>query len=147
MANWEIWAIAAGILVALELFSGTFYLLMLAVGAIAGAASASLGSAGAVQLTVASVVAIAATLLLRRSRFGMQHKVDAARDPNVNPDIGQSIKVENWEGGSDERRTARVLYRGAQWDVELEKGNAAEPGHFVIREVRGNRLIVAKPHH
>jgi hypothetical protein len=38
---------------------------------------------------------------------------------------------------------ARVMYRGAMWDVELEAGAAAQPGSFIIREVRGNRLIVA----
>ena len=37
MADWVMWLVAAGVLVALELFSGTFYLLMIAIGALAGA--------------------------------------------------------------------------------------------------------------
>jgi hypothetical protein len=37
---------------------------------------------------------------------------------------------------------ARVMYRGAMWDVELAPGQAAAPGVFTIREVRGSRLIV-----
>ena len=36
MADWIMWLVAAGVLVALELFSGTFYLLMVAIGALAG---------------------------------------------------------------------------------------------------------------
>jgi hypothetical protein len=35
------------------------------------------------------------------------------------------------------------MYRGALWDVELAPGVTATPGQFVIREVRGSRLIVA----
>ena len=38
---------------------------------------------------------------------------------------------------------ARVPYRGAQWDVELLPGHHARPGSFVIREIRGSRLLVA----
>ncbi|HEU6455220.1 MAG TPA: NfeD family protein, partial [Roseateles sp.] len=37
------WWIAAGVLVAIELGTGTIYLLMLAVGAVAGALAAHLG--------------------------------------------------------------------------------------------------------
>ena len=41
MADWIMWLIAAGVLVALELFSGTFYLLMMALGMYLIAASPS----------------------------------------------------------------------------------------------------------
>ncbi|MDB5838072.1 MAG: NfeD family protein, partial [Herminiimonas sp.] len=44
--------------------------------------------------------------------------------------------------------TARAIYRGAAWDVDLAAGEIAQPGIFIIREVRGNRFIVSnKPGH
>ncbi|GGX89319.1 NfeD family protein [Massilia dura] len=144
MADWIMWLIAAGVLVALELFSGTFYLLMIALGALAGALVASLRIDLPGQMLAAALVAVAATVLLRRRRRNEPAKVDAARDPNVNQDIGQPVHVPQWHGNA-----ARVMYRGALWDVELEgkpaPGTAPEAGTFTIREVRGSTLIVGVP--
>ncbi|KQQ36029.1 NfeD family protein [Duganella sp. Leaf126] len=144
MADWSFWLIAAGVAVTIELFVGTFYLLMIAVGLLFGALAAAMNLALPVQTLVAALVGVAATLALRRSRFGrMGTRVDAERDPNVNLDIGQTITVPAWQDG-----VARVMYRGALWDVELERTasvgpTTAAPGQYVIREVRGSRLIVA----
>lgn len=139
MADWSYWLAAAGVTVILELFSGTFYLLMIAIGLAAGSAAALLGLGGAVQLLVAALVGAGATVALRRSRYGkQQERVEAGRDPNVNLDIGQTVHVPEWQDNA-----ARVMYRGALWDVELAPGGTAAPGQFTIREVRGSRLIVA----
>nr|WP_315212936.1 NfeD family protein [uncultured Duganella sp.] len=142
MADWSYWLVAAGAIVIVELFIGTFYLLMIAIGLAAGALAALLGLGLALQTLVAALVGVAATVALRRSRFGKQGgRVQAERDPNVNMDIGQTVNVPAWQDGS-----ARVMYRGALWDVELERSaleaNPA-PGQYKIREVRGSRLIVA----
>ncbi|WP_343731318.1 NfeD family protein [Duganella sp.] len=139
MADWSYWLAAAGLTVILELFSGTFYLLMIAIGLAAGSAAALLGLGGEVQLLVAAVVGAGATGVLRRSRFGRQQgSVQAERDPNVNLDIGQTVHVPEWRDNA-----ARVMYRGALWDVELAPGGTPAPGQYTIREVRGSRLIVA----
>ena len=138
MADWIMWLIAAGVLVALELFSGTFYLLMIALGALAGALVASLRIDLPGQMLAAALVAVIATVLLRRRRRNEPARVDASRDPSVNQDIGQPVQVPQWDGNS-----ARVMYRGALWDVELSPGTAAQAGTFRIVEVRGSRLIVA----
>jgi len=139
MSDWSYWLAAAGVTVILELFSGTFYLLMIAIGLVAGAVAAFLGLGEVVALLVAAVVGVAATFVLRRSRYGkQQQRVQAERDPNVNLDIGQTVNVPAWQDGA-----ARVMYRGALWDVELAPGSNAAPGPYTIREVRGSRLIVA----
>ncbi|MBI1890806.1 MAG: NfeD family protein [Burkholderiales bacterium] len=142
MADWVMWVILAGVLVVFELFTGTFYLLMIAIGMIAGSLVAGLGGSVSMQLIAAAAVGVLATALLRRSGFGKLPRTDAAGDPNVNIDIGQILSVESWSNLSGEHHTARVRYRGAMWDVDLAHGEAAEPGEFVIHEVRGNRLIV-----
>jgi membrane protein implicated in regulation of membrane protease activity len=139
MSDWSYWLAAAGVTIILELFSGTFYLLMIAIGLVAGAVAAFFGLGEVVSLLVAAVVGVAATVVLRRSRYGrQQQRVQAERDPNVNLDIGQTVNVPAWQDGA-----ARVMYRGALWDVELAPGSNAAPGPYTIREVRGSRLIVA----
>jgi membrane protein implicated in regulation of membrane protease activity len=130
-----IWLALAGVLVILEMFSGTFYLLMIALGMVAGATAAWLSLAAELQVLLAALVGAAATAALRRRR---PRKSDAARDPNINLDIGQNLHVAHWHDG-----TARVMYRGALWDVELGGGAIPEAGDFRIVEVQGNRLIVA----
>ena len=142
MADWSYWLVAAGAAVIVELFIGTFYLLMIAIGLAAGALAASLGLGMAAQTLVAALVGIGATVALRRSGFGkLGSRVQAERDPNVNMDIGQTVNVPAWQDGS-----ARVMYRGALWDVELDRsasGPNPAPGQYKICEVRGSRLIVA----
>jgi membrane protein implicated in regulation of membrane protease activity len=138
MADWITWFLAAGVLVIVELLTGTFYILMLAIGVAAGGLAALAGAGVAAQTATASVVGVLATAILWRSRFGKPVRSDAATDANVNLDIGQTITVPAWQDG-----TARVMYRGAMWDVELAPGSKPEAGHCTIRAVRGSRLIVA----
>lgn len=143
MGAWIVWFVLAGVVVILEIFTGTFYLLMIALGLLAGGIAALAGTADWIQLTAAAVVGVAATYALRRKRIGIAPTVDAARDPNVNLDIGQSIAIESWRQPEGGIPSARATYRGAMWDVELASGAVARPGTFVIVEIRGNRLVVS----
>jgi membrane protein implicated in regulation of membrane protease activity len=138
MADWTWWLALAGALVIFELFTGTFYILMIAIGVACGAIAALAGLSMPSQILSAAAVGILSTGLLHRSRFGAPGRKDTTRDPNVNMDIGQSVKVDSWTDGK-----ARVMYRGAPWDVELGPGALAEAGSFRIVEVQGSRLIVA----
>jgi membrane protein implicated in regulation of membrane protease activity len=143
MTDWIMWFTAAGALVILEMFTGTFYLLMIGLGMAAGGLAALAGVRTDLQLVLAAVVGAAATFALHRSRFGKLNRTQASRDVNVNLDIGETVNVAAWnEGGG--APTARVQYRGALWDVELEAGDAPVAGSFIIREVKGNRLIVGQ---
>ena len=138
MNDWVLWLVMAGVLVVFELFTGTFYVLMIAIGMGVGALAALMGMTVPVQTLIAAAVGVAATLVLHRSRFGKPFRGNSARDPNVNIDIGQRLTVGEWQGGK-----ARVMYRGALWDVELGQGAIPESGSFKIVEVQGSRLIVA----
>ena len=138
MNAWMIWLALAGALVVFELFTGTFYVLMIAIGMAVGALAALSGMSTPAQIAIAAVVGVAATGLLHRSRLGRPLKQDAARDPNVMLDIGQTVHVDTWHQG-----TARVMYRGAPWDLDLAPGSIAGAGTYRIVEVQGSRLIVA----
>ena len=138
MDDWMIWLVITGVLVVFELFTGTFYVLMIAIGTAFGAILATMGMAPSMQFLAAAVVGVVATGVLHRSRFGRPAKGDAARDPNVNLDIGQNVNVDAWSDGK-----ARVMYRGAMWDIDLAPGALPGAGAFRIVEVRGSRLVVA----
>ena len=138
MSDWMNWLVGAGILVIAELFTGTFYLLMIAIGLAFGGIAAMLGVSGPIQTLIAAGVGMVATAVLHRSRFGRPAKSNPTRDPNVNLDIGARVAVPHWQEGR-----ARVMYRGALWDVELGPGAQPEAGEYRIVEVQGNRLIVA----
>jgi len=142
MDNWMMWSVLAGAALILEMFSGTFYLMMLALGLAAGGLAALAGVSIALQLVTAAIVGICATYGLRRNKLGKQEKNNAARDPNVNLDIGHVINIEQWETHTDHSHTARAMYRGAMWDVQLEHGAQATPGSFMITEIQGSKLIV-----
>ncbi|AJP57423.1 NfeD-like family protein 1 [Pandoraea vervacti] len=135
-----LWFGVAGLIVVLELASGTFYLLMVALGVAAGGIAALLRADWPLQWVSAAIVAGVAVWLLRRSRFGQRRiKVDVSADPNTILDIGQRLHVQAWRPDGQ----ARAMYRGAEWDVELLPGEAPDAGWFVIREIRGSRLYVA----
>lgn len=134
-----IWFVAAVALVIVELNTGTFYLLMVAVGLAAGGVGALLGLSPGAQTLVAALVAAVLIAGLRRTRFGKLRRGTAASDPDVNIDIGQELDVPAW----DVNRCARVPYRGADWNVELAPDCAAAPGRYRIVAVRGSTLVVS----
>ncbi|MFM0741019.1 NfeD family protein [Paraburkholderia xenovorans] len=136
------WWIGAGVLIVLELISGTFYLLMIALGFVAAAIAHIAGAAADLQFAVAAVVALAAVLVLRRSRFGRRTRKEASKNPDVNLDIGQTVTVLAWH-----ERRARVNYRGAAWDVELADNEPENAQLYEIAELRGSCLVVVASRH
>jgi membrane protein implicated in regulation of membrane protease activity len=140
MAESTIWWLLAGAAVAIELVTGTFYLLMLAIGLAAAAIAAHAGATVSAQLVIAAVVgggAVAAWHLLR----GRQPTAPAAgANRDVNLDIGETVLVAAWNAD----RTATVKYRGASWTVAYAGEGIPAPGPHRVRQVVGSRLIVEK---
>jgi membrane protein implicated in regulation of membrane protease activity len=130
-----VWWLAAGALVAVELVTGTFYLLMLALGAVAGALGAYMGLSVTAQVIVAALLGGGATVgwHLKRSR----QPATAPADQNL--DIGRAVHVEHWAGDG----SARVSYRGASWAVRFAGSGKPHPGEHVIVALDGNELRVA----
>jgi membrane protein implicated in regulation of membrane protease activity len=140
MADSTWWWLLAGALVALELLTGTFYLLMLALGAVAGALAAHAGLPLAGQIVTAAVVgavAVAAWYWRSRRQPG-DPSVRSLR--SVNLDVGEVLQIDTWNPDG----TASVMYRGARWSVIQRPGNAPVPGSYRVAELVGNRLLVEK---
>ncbi len=140
MADSTLWWLAAGILVAAELTTGTFYLLMLAAGLAAGALAAHGGLSATAQVMVAALVGGGAVLAWHLLRPRPQAGQDIRTNPDVNLDIGETVQVSAWlPDGS-----TQVRYRGAQWQAVPSAGSAPAPGAHRIVEVRGSQLVLEK---
>lgn len=134
MDNYTLWFIAAAVVVAAELFVGTLYLLVVALGAGAGGVIALVGGAVWMQFAAAALIAVAGFGWVRRKS---RSTVNASPSTGLSFDAGQPVEVvEQREDGS-----LRVAYRGSQWDADREPG--AGGGPYVIKEVRGTRLLLA----
>jgi membrane protein implicated in regulation of membrane protease activity len=140
MAESTIWWLLTGTAVAVELVTGTFYLLMLAMGLAAGALAAHAGAAVTVQIIVAALIGGGAVAgwHLKRGRRPPGPAASANRD--VNLDIGEIVHVDAWNADG----TASIKYRGANWTVIPEGGAVQTTGAHRVREVIGNRLVVEK---
>ena len=139
----SVWWLAAGVLVAAELATGTFYLLMVALGCAAGALAAHAGQGSAVQIVAAALVGGGATAAWHIKRLREPKAEPADRNRDVNLDIGQSVHIAAWaDDGS-----ARVPYRGAAWTVRLADSargvGTPMPGPHIIVAMHGNELRVA----
>ncbi|HEX5634254.1 MAG TPA: NfeD family protein, partial [Gemmatimonadales bacterium] len=119
-----LWWLAAGVAVAAELATGTFYLLMVALGLAAGALAAHLGLATGSQFVAAALVGGGATAgwHWRRARAPRSAPVRENRDANL--DVGEHVHVAAWDSDG----TAHVQYRGSTWSARLQPGAAPRPG-------------------
>lgn len=140
MADSTMWWLLAGALVALELFTGSFYLLMLALGLGAGALAAHLGSGLTTQLVVAALIGSAAVVALHLVKRRQPGDPSVRSLRSVNLDVGEVVHVDTWRDDG----TASVKYRGTQWTVILAPDTLAEPGAFRVQELVGSRLRVTK---
>lgn len=140
MADSTWWWLLAGALVTMELLSGTFYLLMLAMGAAVAAIAAHLGMPLVVQMVVASVAGLVSVAVWHQFKKRRPGDPSARAQRSVNLDVGEIIQVDVWlPDGS-----AQVKYRGAQWRVVQRPGNAPVPGAYRVAELVGSSLLVDK---
>lgn len=133
-----LWWVVAGVLVVAELTTGTFYLLMIAGGLVAGALAAHLGASAAVQVTAAALVGGGATAVWHWSRSKLPRPAPASQNKDVNLDVGEQVTVQAWTADG----TARVAYRGTEWRALLAPGAAPHAGACRITAVEGNSLVL-----
>lgn len=132
------WWVATGVLVALELTTGTFYLLMVAVGTAAGALAAHAGLPFNGQLVVAAALGGAGVALWHRHRQKAPAGPRAAENPDLNLDVGSRVQVPAWGPGGQ----ARITHRGAAWNARYAGSGEPLPGEHVIVAVEGSQLVL-----
>lgn len=133
MAPYVYWFLLALGLVILELATGTFYMLVLALALAIGGVAALFGLSESIQFTLSAVAGVVGTLILQRVR-----RAKSAHEPNQSLDIGQLVQNVSWRKDG----SARVFYRGTEWDAEPEHKDTPHEGPFYIKELRGSTLII-----
>lgn len=130
------WAILGLALVIVEMLTGTFYLLMLGVAAFGAAGAAWLDLPFGVQIVVAAIVSAIGC-------YGVHvHRAKSRKEQMPSIDAGKPATFEAWTDPA--ARMARVSYRGASWDAQVEGAETPEPGSLVyVVNTNGNTLQVA----
>jgi membrane protein implicated in regulation of membrane protease activity len=142
MSESTIWWLIAGATVAMELATGTFYLLMLSIGLVAAAVSAQLGFDLTTQLLTAAFFGGGAVALWHWRNSRQPQAAPAGSNRDVHIDIGEPVCVEHWNPDG----TASVRYRGANWTAipAHPLAGTQATGIFRITELIGNRLVIEK---
>ena len=141
MSESTLWWLLAGAAVAVELATSTFYLLMIALGFVAGALAAHLGLAMVGQIVVAAAVGGGAVFAWHWQRSKSPAPLPANANRDVNLDIGEPVQVVQWNADG----TTTVKFRGANWTaVAANPAESAGTGSFRIKEMLGNRLVIEK---
>ena len=138
------WWLLMGSLIVLELLTGTFYLLMLSLGAGASAIAAQAHLTPQSQMVLGALVGGLAVMVWHLYSKKHHFRVDSARNEDLHLDIGETVQVLAW----DNNRETLVKHRGAQWIALLAPGQTSSLGPHRIVEIVGSRLILEKlePH-
>ena len=135
MSDYWMWWIAGAALIAAELVTGTFYLLVIGLALVCGGVAAWLGAAIPVQWLIAAALGVVGTVLLQRWKRGLA----ASTPPQKGLDIGQMVQVQSWGSAG----TARVAYRGSTWDAEVATPDTPRTETMYIAGMRGSVLLLS----
>jgi membrane protein implicated in regulation of membrane protease activity len=140
MELWLLWVVAGFVLVIAELVTGTFYLLVIGIGAFAGAVVAWAGGNELVQAVAGSAVALAGAFAVHH--WHLRERASTPAGSNL-LDRGQAVVLEGWV--DEKARVARVKYRGAWWDARLKDpdGHPSPGSTLYIDSQEGSTLVVA----
>lgn len=129
------WVVTGIALIIVEMLTGTFYLLVLGVAALAAAAAAWFGLGFWVQAVITAVVSVCGVILVKRSRG------DVKQAAGQTLDVGQTVTLDSWVSEPD--GLARVKYRNAQWEAQVVGERVSGGTVFYIHAVDGNTLRVS----
>lgn len=137
-----LWVLAALALFGIEMLLGTFYLLVLSIGCLAGALLAFTGVQAAWQFTACAVFAIVGGFVIHRMKQ-QSSRDDKQAQQLQNLDVGQTVSVTKWlPDGS-----AQVQYRGSVWLAKAAPNVELKPGIFTIEKIDGSCLILHQQLH
>lgn len=136
---WVAWVIVALVLAGVEITTLDLIFIMLAVGALAGAAGAALGLALVLQVIIAGGAALAALLVIRP--VAIRHlRTPIDTRTGIAALVGrQAVVVERVDG-----ITGRVKLAGELWSARsFDPHEAIEPGRTVdVVQIEGATAIV-----
>ena len=136
MEHFLAWAVVGLLLVITELLTGTFYLLMLGIAGFGAALAAWLGFGFGLQAVVFVVVS-------GLGCYGVHVYRARNQAQQMKPiDAGQPASFESWVDQA--AGLARVRYRGASWEAQIDGPSALQPGTVLyVLATEGNTLRVS----
>lgn len=144
METSTIWWLFSGAFVALELITGTFYLLMFALGLATAAVCAHIGLGITAQMLIGALVGGGAVVGWHVKRSA-RNIASATSDSNadVHIDIGSVVQVGHWDASG----ATLVIHRGASWSARLIQQSSRDEalskiGSHRIVAVEGNTLVL-----
>lgn len=132
--HWIWWILAIALLIG-EITSGTFYLLTVALGLGIAGLVAYLGHSWQLQ-SLAAIISCA-TGIAYVHNWKRKHACKARPSEYA----GHSVTIIQWHGDG----TARVSYRGTEWDAEIHDSAAKEKtkdSQWHIKKAKGSCLII-----
>ena len=135
MPSYAYWFLLALGLLAIEMLTGTFYMLILSAAVGMGGLAALLGWDMPIQIACSVITGMIGVTVLRKMKGA-----GIAKSEDQNLDAGQMVRLITWNNDG----TARVHFRGAEWDAELEEFNPGmeQPAALYIKSVQGLKLIL-----
>ncbi|MFC3874557.1 NfeD family protein [Neisseria musculi] len=132
------WLIAAALVLILELFAGTVYLLVVSAALFGAGLAALLFDNHAVSTTTAAVLATAGIVWVNR-RLKSRRKTGNGETALDDLDVGQTVHINRRLHGN----RYEVHYRGAVWQAEAANALAvSQPQTAVITGKNGNVLLI-----
>ena len=132
------WALAIAAFV-LEIFSGTFYLLVLSIAfLLTGILNATIQPALAVNITVCAVLAIIGIFIVASLQRRKKLIPESQNTQYDDLDIGQSVTIAQNNGGG----LYQVHYRGTIWQAHAQKQDLSQNTQAKIVNRNGNILEI-----
>lgn len=131
-----LWCVAALVVVGLEMFAGTVYLLAVAAGAAVAAFLSFLDFSFSAELFGCGVTTVLGAVAVRSIRRRMP---EGEAEAIQKLDVGQRVFVEAVRRDG----TSEVRYRGAPWRARSESG-ALSRGTWTIVRVDGTELVLGE---
>lgn len=138
MSAYIIWLAIGLLLLILELFTGTFYLLMFSIAFAGGGIAAAFRLNFSLQLLIAAIIGTIGIIMLRK--WHKTRQKDQQTSP-FNLDAGNTVKVGSWR----EDGTTRVHYRGTEWDARSIDNSHLDHHVYEIVTIE-NSVLIIKPH-
>ena len=136
LPHYSLWLIVAAALAGLEMLTGTFYLLLMSMAALAGCLAALAGFSGTQQLLVFGAFA-----LMEALAFVAYRRKHPAKQTDNFMDVGNTVVFKDTTPDG----SWLVRYRGSDWQALPASEATRQEGPLVIIKTQGNILIVDNP--
>jgi membrane protein implicated in regulation of membrane protease activity len=128
------WLVVGVLFMLAEFGVGSFYLLAIGLACIYPSITAYTGAPTGTQLAAAGLGAMVHALIVLILR-----KLRPATVSETPSDVGQRVEIIEWL----DECTARVMYRGREWEADKVKSEMPDASHGIIQSVHGSRLVIS----